>query len=72
MNYIPSQQGSKAANKKGCTKCSSFQHIHVKLHAVSVKRKATISQCVDQSQIRQQYEQTLLTGTLHRHNRDII
>ena len=66
VNHVPSQQDSKAANKKGCTRCSSFQHIyvsawHVKLHAISVKSKATISQCVDQSQIWQQYEQTLST-----------
>ena len=33
----------------------------MKLHAVSAKSKATISQCVDQSQIWQQYEQTLST-----------
>ena len=26
-DYVPSQQDSKAANKKGCTRCSSFQHI---------------------------------------------
>ena len=31
----------------------------MKLHAVSVKSKATISQCVNKSQIWQQYEQTL-------------
>ena len=31
----------------------------MKLHAVNVKSKAIISQCVDQSQIWQQYEQTL-------------
>ena len=30
----------------------------MKLHAVSVKHKATISQCVDQSQIWQRYKQT--------------
>ena len=50
-NHVPSQQDSKAANKKGCTRCSKFP-THpstwlVKLHAVSVKSKATISQCVD-------------------------
>ena len=28
-NYVLSQQDSKAANKKGCTRCSSFQHIQV-------------------------------------------
>ena len=28
-NCVPSQQDSKAANEKGCTKCSSFQHIQV-------------------------------------------
>ena len=28
-NCVPSQQDSKAANKKGCTICSSFQHIQV-------------------------------------------
>ena len=26
-NFVPSQQDSKAANKKGCTRCRSFQHI---------------------------------------------
>ena len=56
---------AKAANKKGCTRCRKFlTHPSVslvKLHAVSVKSKATISQCVDQSQIWQQYEQTLST-----------
>ena len=31
----------------------------MKLHTISVKSKATISQCVDQSQIWQQYQQTL-------------
>ena len=64
-NYVPSQQDSKAANKKGCTRCSKFS-THpsawlMKLHAVSVKSKVTISQCVDQSQIWQQYKQTLST-----------
>ena len=29
MNCVPSQQDSKAANKKGCTRCSNFQHIQV-------------------------------------------
>ena len=28
-NCVPSQKDSKAANKKGCTRCSSFQHIQV-------------------------------------------
>ena len=28
-NYVPSQQDSKAANKQGCTRCASFQHIQV-------------------------------------------
>ena len=28
-NCVSSQQDSKAANKKGCTRCSSFQHILV-------------------------------------------
>ena len=64
-NYLPSQQDSKAANKKSCTRCSKFpRHPSawlVKLHPISVKSKAAISQCVDQSQIWQQYEQTLLT-----------
>ena len=51
-NCVPSQQDSKAANKKGCTRCSTYPSAWLmKLHAVSVKRKATISQCVDQSQI---------------------
>ena len=27
VNYVPSQHDSKVANKKGCTRCSSFQHI---------------------------------------------
>ena len=51
-NCVPSQQDSKAANKKGCTRCSTYPSAWLmKLHAVSVKSKATISQCVDQSQI---------------------
>ena len=29
MNCVPNQQDSKAANKKGCTRYSSFQHIQV-------------------------------------------
>ena len=29
MNYVTSQQDSKVANKKVCTRCSSFQHIQV-------------------------------------------
>ena len=39
-NHVPSQQDSKAANKKGCTRCSKFPTYPsvwlVKLHAVSV------------------------------------
>ena len=48
-NCVPSQQDS---NKKGCTRCSTYPSAWLmKLHAVSVKSKATISQCIDQSQI---------------------
>ena len=51
-NCVPSQQDSKAANKKACTRCSTYPSAWLmKLHAVSVKSKATTSQCVDQSQI---------------------
>ena len=64
-NYVPSQQDSKVANKKGCIRCSKFptqpSACLVKIHAVSVKCKATIIQCVDQSQIWQQYKRTLST-----------
>ena len=42
-NYVPSQQDSKAANKKGCTRCSSFQHILVLSH------EATCCKCKKQS-----------------------
>ena len=55
INCVPNHQDSKAANKKGCTRSSKFPTPPsawlMKPHAVSVKRKATISQCVDQSQI---------------------
>ena len=49
-NYVPSQQGFKTANKKGCTRCSKFP-THpsawlVKLHAISVKGKAILSASV--------------------------
>ena len=58
------QQPAKA-HKKGCTRCGKFPtHPHnqcpdVKLNATNVESKATISQCVDQPRLWQQYEQAL-------------
>ena len=51
-NYVPSQQGFKTANKKGCTRCSKFPSRPsawlVKLHAeIKCKKKGhALSACV--------------------------
>ena len=76
-NYVPIQQDSKAANKKGCTTYSKFPtHLSawfVKLHDVSVKSKATISQCVQIShKLGKNTNTHCQRGTLPGHNRDNI
>ena len=77
-NYVPNQQDSncEAVNKKGCTRCSKFL-THpaawlMKLHAAKCKKQGHyISQCVNESQIWQQYEHIKsMRNPIPRHNRD--
>ena len=61
------QQKQTARNNptKNASDVANLQHIHVisaqhvKLNVTNVESKATISQCVDQPQLWQQYEQVL-------------
>ena len=61
VSKIPKQPTRKVAPDV-CSKFPTHPSAwFMKLHAISVNSKTTISQCVDQSQIWQQYKQILST-----------